>query len=419
MYRLAIAGMGGFAASHHQEAVRMETDGRARLICTCDPAPERFPELQESLAQRGVAVYRNYAEMLTAHRGGLDVVALPTPVPLHAPMHAAAVQDGLWVYLEKPPTLDWRELESMIETDRKAPIPTLVGFNFIGDPTRRKLKQRIAAGEFGPIRRLELYGYRPRPESYYRRAAWAGRLMLDGKLVLDSCIGNADAHAVHNMLFWAGGSLDTFGRISRVEAQLYRAHCIESTDTVFLRALLAPGDVPLRIVDSHACAAPADLRETVVCAQATIQVHTDRKAYEIHWGDGGVESAAFEPLPFSLMRNNYESLFAVREGREIKPFTTLEDCRAFVALNDLAYRSSATITTVDRAHCEVYGEKESAGVAIRGLRETGAEFLASGDFPRLPDAPWAGPIPAPVTPTDLTGFDAAWVAARLARRDRT
>jgi hypothetical protein len=255
-------------------------------------------------------------------------------------------------------------------------------------------------------------------ESYYQRAAWAGRLLLDGNLVLDSCIGNADAHSVHNMLFWAGDSLDTFGRVSCVEAQLYRAHAIESTDTVLLRAQIGSRNVPLRIVDSHACAAPADQCETVVCAQATLQIHTDRKTYEIRWTDGRTESAAFEALAYSLMRNNYESLFAVREGRADKPFSTLEDCRPFVELNDLAYLSSGAITSVDRSHCQVFDEKGSIGVAIRGLRETGAAFLASGDFPRPPAAPWAGPTPSSVTPADLGEFTVAWVAAHLAQRSR-
>ena len=40
--RIGIAGLGGFAGSHHHAIARLEDRGVAKLICTCDPHVESF-----------------------------------------------------------------------------------------------------------------------------------------------------------------------------------------------------------------------------------------------------------------------------------------------------------------------------------------------------------------------------------------
>src|SRR6266540_1443916 len=131
--RIGIVGMGGFAGSHHNAIARLEERGQARLICTCDPQRANFSAEQDSwrFAARGVRVFDDYRAMLEACHQSLDMVVVPTPIQLHAEMHAAATALGLPVYLEKPPTLDYAELESMIAADSRARKSSLVGFNFI------------------------------------------------------------------------------------------------------------------------------------------------------------------------------------------------------------------------------------------------------------------------------------------------
>src|SRR5947209_8700164 len=113
---VAIIGMGGFAGEHHRVFQALEREDECRLVCICDPRPDDFSEQQARLkfAARGVAVYRDYQRMLDAHSTELDMVTVPTPVPLHAPMHRAVVERGLACYLEKPPTLYYAELDEMI-----------------------------------------------------------------------------------------------------------------------------------------------------------------------------------------------------------------------------------------------------------------------------------------------------------------
>ncbi len=110
--RVAIIGMGGFAGAHHRAIASLEERGLARLVCTCDPRPGDFvrEEREWRLTERRVRVFTDYREMLDACHAALDLVVVPTPIPLHAEMHAAAAARGLGVYLKsRPPstTRNW------------------------------------------------------------------------------------------------------------------------------------------------------------------------------------------------------------------------------------------------------------------------------------------------------------------------
>ncbi len=390
--RVATIGMGGFAASHHGAIEKLEVEGRCRLVCTCDPDPSVARALADELCfeSRGVAVYDNYLRMLDHAKGDLDVVTVPTPVPLHAEMHAACVQRGLAVYLEKPPTLDYRELEAMLDTERRATRLTNVGFNYIVEPPRQALKARLLAGEFGTVRKVCFSGLWPRPLSYYQRTFWAGRLVHNGRLVLDSCMGNAMAHHVHNVLFWAGtGELFSWAEVAAVEAELYRAHAIESADTVFARATTASG-IELRLAMSHACAGRQHQCEWVMCDDATLyyDVATGfrivRGSTEIERGEGTIS----DPL-----ERNFAAYFDYLEGKAERPMTRLVDSIPFVSLCDLVFVAASRIHTVPDAFATRLRaqDENSEYIAINGLNSVVDRFLADDLLPSEQRVDWAAP----------------------------
>jgi predicted dehydrogenase len=396
---IAIIGMGGYAGRHHEAVLHLEQEGRCRLIATCDPAAARFADRAATwrLAERGVSIHAAYPEMFARHAGALDLVVIPTPIPLHAEMHAAAVGAGLTVYLEKPPTLDPVELEEMIARDRTGRIPTLVGFNFIGEPVRQVLKGRLLAGEFGPLRSVRLLGLWGRSAAYYGRADWAGRLIgRDGRLILDSCLGNGLAHHVHNLLHWAGlAAGEDWASPVGVRCELRRAHAVEGPDTVFLAAETNTG-VPLRLALSHACAGPEVHREKVVCDRAEIEYVTDHGAV-IRWRNGVEEIV---PLPpFHPQVENLLALLDCWRGRRGKPPTTLTDSRPFVQLHALAYISAQRITSWPEE--EILREGEGIGpgfLQVAGLERRAEEFLATGN--------WPGETPREATLDQLGQLDA-------------
>ena len=401
--RIGIIGMGGFAGSHHTAVAKLEEQGHAKLIATCDPRADAFAMEQQGwhFAERGVQVYPDYRAMLDACHRGLDLVVVPTPINLHAEMHAAATALGLPVYLEKPPTLDHTELEQMIIADGRARKSSLVGFNFIIERPRLALKQRILAGEFGALRGATLSALWPRPASYFSRNNWAGRLMMDNRVVLDSCFGNAMAHFVHNLLFWAGGpELFSWGQPAAVRAELYRAHAIEGADTFFVETDTTAG-VNIRFALSHSCAGPSSHLEMILCDKAVLRYVVGRQI-EIRWNDGRVEKVA--PEPFDPLWENHLDYYRYLRGESPRPATTLADSRAFVALNDLAHIYSGQIAPIPASLVTgVREEKEQKDyLHVAGITAAHENFLVRGTWPGTNG--WEREPGEVATPADLGRF---------------
>jgi predicted dehydrogenase len=389
---MAIIGLGGFAGDHHRAARALEIAGDCRVLCACDAQPAAFQDVmaQLDLAGRGIPVYPDYLQMLERHRHELDLVTVPTPIPLHAPMHRAVLERDLACYLEKPPTLDNAELDEMLDIDSSARKQTQVGFNFIAEPERKAMKRRLLAGEFGRVKRVGFLGMAPRGTVYFGRSGWAGRLMMDGRLVLDSVMGNALAHYLHNLLFWAGeGEVLSWQRPATVRAEMYRAHAIENMDTLFARGVCENG-VEVLVAATHACDGDQFLQEWIECDLARI-THTAGQPYEIAWSDGRRETVT--SAPGDLLQANFLYYFEYLRGEQPRPLTRLADARSFVEFYDLCYVAARRIQPVAEPH--VTRSEGPAGrggyVAIEGIRSACDAFLATGRFPSDQDLPWSSP----------------------------
>lgn len=398
--RIGIVGMGGFAGSHHNTVAGLEEQGEARLVCACDPHPESFAAARRAwnFERRGVTVFSDHRAMLDAFRDRIDLVVIPTPFHLHAEMHDAATDLGLPAYVEKPPTLDYAELERMIAADRRASRSSLVGFNFIVEKPRLALKERLLAGEFGAVRGATLSALWPRPENYFKRNDWTGRLLRDGHAVLDSCFGNSMAHFVHDMLFWAGSpGLFSWAQIAAVRAELYRAHAIEGADTFFVEADTTAG-ATIRFAVTHACAGESSHAETILCDKAVLRYVVGR-GIEVRWDDGRVERTASEP--FDCLTENHLDYYRYLRGETDRPATTLADSRPFVTVNDLAYISSGRITPIPEALVgRVRDAKDQKDyLSVAGIAAAMDQFLAHGSWPGA--GGWNRDRGEVVTPADL------------------
>lgn len=382
--------MGGFAAAHHDAILQLESEGKCRLVCTCDPAADAWADRASALrfTQRGVRVFDNYLDMLAACCNGLDLATIPTPVPLHAEMHRTCVENGLAVYLEKPPTLDYRELEAMLDVEQTAVHETNVGFNFIIERERRQLKHRLVTGEFGKLRRVIFTGMWPRPRSYFSRAPWVGRLMLNDRLVLDSCFGNAMAHYVHNVLFWAGlQSLDGWAAIKDATAELYRANHIEGPDTFFVQAHTTD-DVLLHMALTHACEGEHRHYEQLECDKATITYKTSDR-YTIDWNDGRTESRG---VPAVSVADNLRAYldYLANPLPSRRPATRLVESTPFVQLNDLAYVSAGAIQPIPQNERTITKTSDGSSVitSINNIERISARFIHEGLFPSAQGLTW-------------------------------
>lgn len=387
--KTAIVGLGGFGKAHHLAALELERRGAVRLVATCDP---QAPALHEDAAElrfsdRGVKVYEDFDTLLERHGSELDLCIVSSPIQTHADFHQRCVAREIPCYLEKPPTLDPSELETMIRRDAAARWRTQVGFLFVGDDVRQTLKRGIVDGEFGRLRQVAFLGLSPRSTAYYGRSSWAGRLNLRDILLLDSCCGNAMSHYLHNLLFLAGTENHSAWAVpASLESELYRANSIQGADTIFARGTLQNG-VEIRVAATHACR-ESDMREVLNFETATVELTS---AFCRIVSDVGGEIVI--PARPKSLAENVAAYVEYLEEHLSGPLSPLEDCRPFVHLNALFYLASGGIQSVLPPHQsshQIPGDGAEIH-AIEDIEKVARELTASGRLPSEQRVPWAAP----------------------------
>lgn len=386
--RTAIAGIGGFAAAHHGIFAELEERGLARVVATCDPALDRLAEICQSrgFVRRGIRTYKGFDEMLHGHCGELDLGVVATPIGCHAPMHEALVRARLACYLEKPPTLDPEELRRMLAIEENAVVPTNVGFSFVHLPERHALKRRMLGAEFGALRTMSFLGLSQRAPSYFQRNNWAGKLMLGENLLLDSCLGNAMAHFVNNLLFF--GNQDDRQQWSRpveMASELYRANPIEGPDTIFAICRLDSG-VELRLAATHACPNPSPILEEVMeFERATVTI---RSANQVTIQRPGSPIERFSISGASLDQSVCCYLDFLR-GRSARPAQTLRDCLGFVETNALFYLAAGQIHELPAS--ALLQEQAESAIVLPDIERAGRLLVADAVLPSQAGYSWARP----------------------------
>ncbi len=86
----------------------------------------------------------------------IDVVDICSPNHLHKEMALEAIRHGKHVYSEKPLALNAHDAREMVEAAQRAGVKTLVGFNYMKNPTAQLAKEIIARGEIGEV--IHFYG---------------------------------------------------------------------------------------------------------------------------------------------------------------------------------------------------------------------------------------------------------------------
>ncbi|HAN6049334.1 TPA: Gfo/Idh/MocA family oxidoreductase, partial [Escherichia coli] len=75
---------------------------------------------------------------------------------LHKEMALEAIRHGKHVYSEKPLALNAHDAREMVDAAKRAGVKTLVGFNYMKNPTAQLAKEIIACGEIGEV--IHFYG---------------------------------------------------------------------------------------------------------------------------------------------------------------------------------------------------------------------------------------------------------------------
>lgn len=121
----------------------------AQLVC--EMVAEVTPELAAEKAQK-FGFNRSTGDWkVLVNDPDIDVVDICAPNFLHKEMALAAIAAGKHVYSEKPLALDAKDALEMTEAAEAAGIKTLVGFNYIKNPTVQLAKEIIDQGEIGEV----------------------------------------------------------------------------------------------------------------------------------------------------------------------------------------------------------------------------------------------------------------------------
>lgn len=235
--RVALVGARGHGARHVENLLRLGHDGVATFVGVVDPAV-----VNPSDVDLPVPAYPDLASL--AAESHPEIVVISSPPSTHRDLVLSAFALGCDVLVEKPALLSAADFDEISAAAASRGLVCQVGFQSQGTGTYRRLCNLIGSGALGEISGIGAAGRWVRSDSYYTRAAWAGRQGEDG------CLVNPFAHALQNALLLA--DVEERADVS-VELELFRCRdSISADDTACVR--VTAERAPPVVVASTLCA---------------------------------------------------------------------------------------------------------------------------------------------------------------------
>lgn len=201
-------GPGSFIGPVHRIAA--ELDRSFRLVAGAfSSSPEKSKQAGETYGLSPDRAYSSIDELIQGERrrpDPADMIAIVTPNHMHFPAARAALEAGFPVMCDKPMTLTLGEAETLERIVRRTGIPFGLTHTYSGYPLVREMKDRIAKGEIGKVRKIAveyLQGWLSdrTEDTDNRQAAWRTDPKRSG---VGGCIGDIGTHAFHLAEFVTG-----------------------------------------------------------------------------------------------------------------------------------------------------------------------------------------------------------------------
>ncbi|WP_395397087.1 Gfo/Idh/MocA family protein [Novosphingobium sp. BL-8A] len=203
--RLAMAGggEGAFIGAIHRAAAAL--DGDWRLVAGAFSSdPERNRRSGEMLGIEAARTYASLDALLAAEAAlpadeRVDAIAIVTPNHLHAPMAIAALEAGFHVFCEKPMALDLEEARLIAAAAARSGRHFALAFTYSGYPLVEEARVRVARGDFGRIRLVQVeYSQGWLSQAIDREGNKQAEWRTDpARAGLGGCLGDIGTHAFH------------------------------------------------------------------------------------------------------------------------------------------------------------------------------------------------------------------------------
>ena len=331
-FRAGIIGCGTIFPMHAQSLKNVKG---VKLAAVCDIKKGRAAS---SARQYRCNHYTDYKVMLERER--LDAVHICTPHYLHLPMVLEAAKRKTNVLVEKPMGLNPREAEKEVTAAKinKITLSTISQNRF--NPGSQLVKKRIEDKSLGKLKAARLVLSYHKPDSFYKKSDWKGRLSKEGGgVVIDQAIHYLD------ILRWLIPS-----PIDYVEASCHnRGHSFIDVEDCAEGVIRFKNGFYVSFYLINYYSYDADTRIEIDCEKARVHIVKDsayigyyngknekaqpRSDEYLDYGDGVRDYWGF--CHFNQIRDFYEAL---RSGR--KPAITGEDALKTQKLVDAIYESS-------------------------------------------------------------------------------
>ncbi len=179
--KIAIIGLGTMGTSHAKDMIKSEVPN-AKLVAICDIDPERLKWAHENLPEE-VLAFDNVDELFVKKIA--DAVIISTPHYFHPEIAVKAFENGLHVLCEKPAGVYTKQVREMNKAAEKSGKVFSMMYQLRATPVYAKLKDLIASGELGEIKRTNwIITNWYRPQSYYNSGGWRATWEGEGGGVL-------------------------------------------------------------------------------------------------------------------------------------------------------------------------------------------------------------------------------------------
>ncbi|WP_145491264.1 Gfo/Idh/MocA family protein [Yersinia rohdei] len=287
------------------------------------PVLEMLAEVTPELAQHRAAEFgfsrftANWRELVADP--DIDVVDICAPNFLHKEMALAAISHGKHVYSEKPLALNAADAKEMVEAARAKGVKTLVGFNYMKNPTSQLAREIIANGEIGDV--VHFYGthnedYLADPQTpldWHCTKAQAGL----------GALGDLAAHIVNMAHYLVGDITNVCGDMQTVIKQrpdpqnpsLLRP--VENEDQASALVRFANGAMGTIETSRIACGRKMGLTYVVTGTKGTISYYQERMAeLQLYCHDDPQSRQGFKTLLTGPKHPDYAA-FCVSAGHGI------------------------------------------------------------------------------------------------------